>query len=200
MDMAHKGDSVIYVRGVHGQEMKSVLQFMYYGQATLYQDRMNSFLNVAKSLEVKEISKDVDGNASEPPQNYESNEYNKFNEANVDEQEGNEEQSHITKEIERMVTDTTKYKNENGSFSCSKCEKQFVTSENLNKHIKSVHEGKRYPCSRCNKSFSQNVTLQNHIKSFHEGVRYQCDMCDHTYSYENKLYRHKKESHLLFNV
>ena len=111
MDMATYGDSVIYLRGVLGQEMKSILQLMYYGQATFYQDRMNDFMSVAKSLEVKEISKDVECNASEPPQNYESNEYNKFNEAyeaNVDEQEGNEKQIHITKEIEQTVTDTTK--------------------------------------------------------------------------------------------
>ena len=53
-------DPVIYLRGVHAQEMKSILQFMYLGQATFYQDRMNEFLNVAKSLEIKEISKDVD--------------------------------------------------------------------------------------------------------------------------------------------
>ena len=29
MDMAQKEDSVIYLRGVQGQEMKSILQFMY---------------------------------------------------------------------------------------------------------------------------------------------------------------------------
>ena len=33
---------------------------MYLGQATFYQDRLNEFLNVAKTLEVKEINKDVD--------------------------------------------------------------------------------------------------------------------------------------------
>merc|ERR1712189_161554 len=40
--------------------MKSILQFMYLGQATFYQDRMNKFLNAAKSLEIKEISKTVE--------------------------------------------------------------------------------------------------------------------------------------------
>merc|ERR1712029_975469 len=59
-DCPNKEDSVIYLRGVLSQEMKSILQFMYLGQATFYQDRMNEFLSVAKSLEIKEISKDVD--------------------------------------------------------------------------------------------------------------------------------------------
>ena len=52
-------DPIIYLRGIHSQEIKSILQFMYLGQATFFHDRMNDFLNVAKSLEIKEISKDV---------------------------------------------------------------------------------------------------------------------------------------------
>merc|ERR1712189_151204 len=52
-------DPVIYLRGVLASEMKSILQFMYLGQATFFQERMNDFLNVAKSLAIKDISKDV---------------------------------------------------------------------------------------------------------------------------------------------
>merc|ERR1712131_220953 len=59
-DLPSKDDSFIYLRGVEPQEMKSILQFMYLGQATFYHDRMNEFLDVAKSLEIKEISKDVE--------------------------------------------------------------------------------------------------------------------------------------------
>ena len=35
-----------------------ILQFMYLGEATFYQDRINEFLNVARSLDIKEISKE----------------------------------------------------------------------------------------------------------------------------------------------
>ena len=37
-------DPVIYLRGVLAPEMKSILQFMYLGQATFYQDRMKKKL------------------------------------------------------------------------------------------------------------------------------------------------------------
>ena len=60
-----QNSSVIYLRGIQHQEMESILEFMYLGVATFYQERMNEFLNVAKNLEIKEISKDVeldDGN------------------------------------------------------------------------------------------------------------------------------------------
>merc|ERR1712243_516066 len=64
-DMPQNEGSVVYLRGVLAPEMKSILQFMYLGQATLYQDRMNEFLNVAKSLEIKEIGKDVEPKTEE---------------------------------------------------------------------------------------------------------------------------------------
>ena len=52
-----QNSSVIYLRGIEHQEIESILEFMYLGVATFYQDRINEFLNVAKNLEIKEISK-----------------------------------------------------------------------------------------------------------------------------------------------
>ena len=59
-DLPNKEDSFIYLRGVESQEMKSILQFMYLGQATFYHDRMDEFFKVTKNLEIKELSKTVD--------------------------------------------------------------------------------------------------------------------------------------------
>ena len=58
-------DPVIYLRGVLALEMQSILQFMYLGQTRFYQERMNDFLNVAKSLEIKEITKEGDSNVAD---------------------------------------------------------------------------------------------------------------------------------------
>ena len=51
---------LIYLRGIQSFEIESILQFIYLGEAKFYQDRMNEFINVAKSLEIKEISIDED--------------------------------------------------------------------------------------------------------------------------------------------
>merc|ERR1712243_532762 len=47
----------VFLRGIHSNEIVSILQFIYLGEATFYQERMNEFLNVATSLEIKEITK-----------------------------------------------------------------------------------------------------------------------------------------------
>ena len=55
-----QNNSVIYLKGINHQEMESILEFMYLGVATFYQERLNEFLNVAKSFEIKEMCKNTD--------------------------------------------------------------------------------------------------------------------------------------------
>ena len=47
--------SVVYLRGVNELELKPILEFIYCGQASFYQERMKEFLRVGKDLQIKEI-------------------------------------------------------------------------------------------------------------------------------------------------
>ena len=49
----------IYLRGIAKEEMESVLQFMYLGEATFHEERMKEFLNVANDLDIKEIAQNI---------------------------------------------------------------------------------------------------------------------------------------------
>lgn len=47
--------TIIYLRGIHSREFHQILQFMYTGEAVINKDNMEEFLNVAKSLQVKNL-------------------------------------------------------------------------------------------------------------------------------------------------
>merc|ERR1711911_67369 len=47
--------SIMYLRGIQFSEMESIMQFIYLGEATFYEERMDEFLAVAKLLEIKEL-------------------------------------------------------------------------------------------------------------------------------------------------
>merc|ERR1711911_537004 len=47
--------TIMYLRGIQHSEMESILQFIYLGEATFHEERMDEFLAVAKSLEIKEL-------------------------------------------------------------------------------------------------------------------------------------------------
>merc|ERR1711911_87467 len=46
---------IMYLRGIQYSEMESIMQFIYLGEATFYEERMDELLAVAKSLEIKEL-------------------------------------------------------------------------------------------------------------------------------------------------
>ena len=176
-DLPENENSVVYLRGVFAPEMKSILQFMYLGQATLYQDRIKEFLNVAKCLEIKEISKDVEMGTEE------------------NESKPNLGPKNTMEEINNKESKLSSYQNESGQYLCDKCDKEFSYKRNLNHHYKSVHEGFRYPCNKCDKTFTSSRDATRHIQAVHDGLKHKCDRCDAVFSYFEKLQHHKKNKH-----
>ena len=167
-DMPQKENSVIYLRGVLSQEMKSILQFMYLGQATFYHYSINEFLNVAKTLKIKGISKDVESDETEDSlgdvttdnvlhskDNSFQFENNEINVTNIEEMKDTE-----TKIIKSCINETVK-------FQCNQCNKQFAYRQSLNLHVKSLHEELSYKCYDCDKSFNIKGNLIRHKKNQH---------------------------------
>ena len=58
--------STIYLRGILYSEMESIMQFIYLGEATFEKERMDEFLAVSKSLEIKELCEATDKKNEEP--------------------------------------------------------------------------------------------------------------------------------------
>ena len=54
---------------------------------------------------------------------------------------------------------------------CSHCEYKAVKMQNLQTHIKSVHEGLKFQCPHCEHNATGKGHLQTHIKSVHEGQK-----------------------------
>ena len=148
---------IIYLRDIHHQEIESILQFMYLGQATFYESRMNEFLRVANSLEVKELSQEVvaeDGSVE-----------NNFNFSRSCDQAWSEIQSNsvikFQEDIANQMVEQTKL------YSCNHCEYTSMHTGHLKFHVRSVHEGRKVPCPDCDKAFFDNSTLKRHFKKAH---------------------------------
>ena len=184
-------DPVIYLRGVCASEIKSILQFMYLGKATFYQDRMIDFLNIARSLEIKEISKDIDHGH---PDSQSDQEFD------IDRNIGDlqEEETILIPSKDEVKTEPKSIKvisqNEGRQFPCNRCDKHFVQRKHLYEHIRNVHEGIKFSCNDCGFEAIRK-TLLRHIQNVHEGIKYPCDFCDFIATRKDKLYTHKKNKH-----
>ena len=53
-------------------------------------------------------------------------------------------------------------------FKCDVCDTAFSAKQDVDRHIKSVHEGRKFKCNECGKAFSRKEILNGHIEKIHE--------------------------------
>ena len=176
IDDISKESSTVYLRDIQGQDLESILQFMYLGEATLFRERMKEFLDVAKSLEIKEIFNNVYTPEKDSPTFEEDDCFSIL--SKEEEITAIKEEEEIEEEISSPKLKTKEDSLQNfeipsisGSYPCNQCDKVLTTSSNRLKHITSIHEGLRHTCNLCNKEFTQSASLKRHIKKFHEGAK-----------------------------
>ena len=187
-------NNTIYLRGIQHQEMQSLIQFMYLGEATFYQDRMNEFLRVAKDLEVKELNKDVDEVDAEASDQI--NDQSELHEELL--QEDNVIPTRPTPSgaiIEKNKPSSPVETDDPESKQCPDCDKEFSIRHAMLRHHRSAHQGVKYPCSQCDYKATKSGDLKKHFESVHEGVRYPCNQCQYQATQRSKLNTHIKNKH-----
>jgi len=210
-----QSSSVIYLRGIKHQEIESILEFMYLGVATLHQESIDDFLNVAKNLEIKEIGKDFRIDDSNGDDEVEASingpKFEEDDEENSDDNlEGNEP------EFEEVGEDNSDDNlegkpelNENqsidkawdsklpveGPFACDYCDNKYLKKRTLISHRSRRHTSVDKYCNLCDYTTKSPNVLRVHIQSKHEGVKWACNQCDHQAVYPHNLAEHIKTKH-----
>ena len=187
---------VIYLRGIQYSEIESILQFIYLGEAKFYEERMNEFLSVSKSLEIQELSKDVEIDQPQLDSSNQNKEFVTEELDNVDHNDFTEEDHESTLESDEIKVISREITKVGSKFQCPQCDKLFYNCSNVHAHIRSVHEGVKYACNQCDYQASYQHYLTTHIQSKHEGVKYVCNQCDQQFTTQSNLSKHVKQKHL----
>ena len=192
-------NTLIYLRGIHHQELESILQFIYLGEVTLNHERINEFLNVSKNLDIKEIGKNV-VNKEEETENV--NEIENFDENDLiqsDVNPINDETAIGSPAIQELrntssssiINDQKKpYK-----YKCQQCDYQEDHKSNLNRHVQTKHEGITFPCQQCDYKATNQSNLQRHFETKHEDTKYPCQQCDYQATNLRNLQFHIHSKH-----
>ena len=185
----NNSSQIMYLRGIQFPELESILQFIYLGEATFYEERMDEFLAVAKSLEIKELC-----NASPEPNDEPDVEPSSFDPVtlteNLEEQAVKSDiKTHAPLERQRRAVSV------NGNYECDQCHKTYSNRMGLWQHNQSVHQGVKYACDQCDYQATKQFNLTVHIQSKHEGIKYACDQCDQQFTVKGNLRAHIKKMH-----
>ena len=117
-------NSMIYLWGIESPEIKSILDWIYLGQA--------KFLDVAKSLEIKELNKADYGNEEmAKDERIEQNTENFVMDI--------AKQTTVKAVNDRLLSKVINQDHQ--KFQCDHCDRQYIEKKNLNKHIRKSHNG-----------------------------------------------------------
>ena len=211
IDSLSENDSVIDLRGIQSEDMESILKFLYTGNVSFPQSRSESFLNVARYLDIKEIYKifDIDNVA----ENYyedivildvtTADDEQSATEENVleeykDAQCYSEEEEAISENQIEYVTPADDNEQspaqENGRTETKNKDTEFYSQEegaNYENQIEASSDSKQ--CEFCNFDFKNESSLDKHLKLVHH--IYMCTFENCEYYFEKQAEQHYKTAH-----
>ena len=183
---------MIYMRGLNARHLISILDFIYHGEANLFQDDLDGFLALAEELELKGLTKyphEAPNNKKEPLPLFQS--CLQKEKVQIEQPETKQEVDDFNYQENRSVVsmDTEKYylslntskenieekinsmmepdREGNSKWKCTVCGKGARDRTDMGRHIETHIEGVSYPCDQCGKTSRSSMGLANHISKYH---------------------------------
>ena len=197
---------LLYMRGIKCDLLASLVDFMYHGEVSVYQEDLNDFLAVAEELQLKglignekeakeeEVMPDIDIKQSVQKQN--KNSVVKNSPAIVNSL--TERPHEVKTEIEVDIEDVAEQKT---VVALNRTDDRMIaTKEDLDERIRSmmtVSDG-QWSCTICGKTDTTNSKqrVSNHIEAKHiEGVSHPCNQCGKQFRSRHSLSQHISSQH-----
>ena len=215
-----KENTVIYLKGVNYEELRSIVNFIYLGETKVKQVNFPNFMQIAQDLNIKglAVNQETGNDANETEKENSLPDVNKKAIKEIDAQIETLEsmidtdsmaESSLEIKTEKQNTkldDPMLFSDGSGGekFTCPHCNKYFTAKGNLKKHIRGQHDGITYDCDICEYKGKQSTNLKYHKKVRHGVVdpsckistgTAKCDSCEKTFSDKSNLRRHMKSDH-----
>ena len=180
---------LIYMRGVKSVDLVAMVDFLYSGEANVYQENLDSFLAIAEELQLKGLQ----GSKDENELNYGAN-LNALDTRTATQESKStilkEQMDEVRKEEDNalaipssgdlqqldetvksmMETSQNKFQNGNRQLQgkqCKVCGKEGRATD-IMRHIETYHlEGVSIPCNHCDKVFRSRNALSHHVSRHH---------------------------------
>ena len=185
---------LIYLKGIHGEQLVNIMDFIYSGEAFVAQEDINLFLETAKELGIKGLDGEVAGNAAtqtvsdkncddiltesdekvlkdnDTAFNYIKTEFNTVDELGYG--------------IEKLIEKIDNW------WTCKTCAKTMRKKTDMQRHAEIHIKGLSHACKFCDKKYSTRNSLRSHISDVHRGT-FSCGVCELT-RMNNSTYRNHK--------
>ena len=178
---------LLYLSGIHSTNLSLILDYIYQGEVQIYQEHLDSFLEVAQKLKIEGLITGAEENNSQS-RHFKSEE-------TLDESLPNTEEDVYISDGETDTTEETvgvkKHKVEN-TISVSVTDNSQV--EERIQEILDRQDG-LYHCNVCGYKNKFKGVMVRHIETHIEGLSYSCSVCHKTFRSRNSFNVHKSTIH-----
>ena len=169
---------LICLEGVSSPDLRNILDYIYNGEANIFQENLEEFLSLAQRLKISGLLQSENNDIS---QNCKP-EDNIANSKSIAENLGTDSSNmmspkdtkaenivslHNNGEIDKVVDEYIETTSD-GNLKCSFCGKLSGKRQNIRSHVETHLEGISYPCPSCEKTFRSRNTFGAHRARVHK--------------------------------
>ena len=176
---------LLYLSGIHSTNLSLILDYIYQGEVQIYQEHLDSFIEVAQKLKIEGLVTRAEG--TKKSENVKQEVYEDMNSSegiftaqHIEDIEYDEKEVLGVRRQERRVAVTV---NDNSA-----------AEETIQEHL-GREDGGGYYCKVCNYSKKVKRDVVKHIETHIEGLSYSCSVCTKTFRSRNSLDKHKSVYH-----
>merc|ERR1712189_81049 len=160
---------LIYLSGIDSTNLQFILNYIYEGEVQLYQEQLNSFLNVAQKLQISGLLGDQIEGDELTDENKEIVKPKNFKKERKSFPQSTQNESitktisvigHNQEEVDQKIRDLiTK---ESDIYKCTVCGKLSNHLANMKRHVEVHIDGLSYSCNICDKTFRSMRAKADH--------------------------------------
>ena len=167
---------LVYIRGMKSEDLAAIIDFLYLGDANIYQDKLDSFLTIANELQLKGFTREPENSAYNEIENDLKGESLHQETQNLQRTEQPNTDINLFCQTDKILSlvkatvsdDPTQLDEQINSL--MEATESFVTR-------KSGQRNKAFICKVCRKE-AEFTDLKRHIESFHiSGMTHSCEIC-----------------------
>ena len=189
----HSPHPLIYMRGVKLDDLLAIVDFLYRGEANVFQENLDSFLAIAEELQLRGLMGKADDRAED------------LNVGGKRPQSKVLPKSNSLKEYLKAEAQHSKIDREKSNTPVALPSYYSGDLDQLEEMVKSMMEKsennyrdrkyKAHRCKVCGKEGESNA-IKDHIEANHiEGIAIPCSLCEKTFRSRNALKLHKRSNH-----
>ena len=182
---------LIYMRGTKSEDLLAIVDFLYHGEANVFQENLDSFLAIAEELQLKGLM----GKTDENVEDYKEDEKSlppTFSPVNVNIPNTAVQRQAPNRNIHDLGENRTLAIPGNNSGDFEELDEKIKSM--MEKSQNKISSGCEFAqmCKVCGKE-GYSSAIKDHIEVNHlEGIVIPCKLCDKTFKYRNGLRKHKR--------